>query len=141
MANAPLISVDFIIQNPHGKFLLGKRINRPAKGFYFVPGGRVFKNEKLSDAITRIADTELGLKKVDPDFSSFKGVYEHFYEDSFLDKSMSTHYVVLAFSFELESFEYVSDQHCEFQWLSPSEILKSSKVHEYTKNYFHSDSN
>jgi colanic acid biosynthesis protein WcaH len=28
--NTPLISIDFIIENQAGEFLLGKRVNRPA---------------------------------------------------------------------------------------------------------------
>ncbi len=43
VANTPLISIDLIIQNSQKKILLGKRINRPAQGYWFVPGGRVRK--------------------------------------------------------------------------------------------------
>ncbi len=31
--------------------LMGIRINNPAKGKLFVPGGRVYKNEKIVDAL------------------------------------------------------------------------------------------
>ena len=30
---------------------MGIRINNPAKGKLFVPGGRVYKNEKIVDAL------------------------------------------------------------------------------------------
>jgi len=43
--NTPLVSIDFIIQNSSGEFLLGKRLNKPAKNFWVVPGGRSRKNE------------------------------------------------------------------------------------------------
>lgn len=39
--STPLISIDLIVENERGEFLLGKRTNRPAQGFWFVPGGRV----------------------------------------------------------------------------------------------------
>ena len=47
--NTPMISIDLcVIKNK--SILLGERINPPAKKFYFVPGGRIFKNESLKDA-------------------------------------------------------------------------------------------
>lgn len=44
--NTPLISIDLIIYNAKSEVLLGKRNNPPAKAHYFVPGGRIYKNEK-----------------------------------------------------------------------------------------------
>jgi colanic acid biosynthesis protein WcaH len=41
--STPLISIDLIVENESGEFLLGKRTNRPAQGYWFVPGGRVQK--------------------------------------------------------------------------------------------------
>jgi hypothetical protein len=35
--STPLISIDLIVENERGEFLLGKRTNRPAQGFWFVP--------------------------------------------------------------------------------------------------------
>ncbi len=40
---APLVTIDLIIRNPKSDVLLGKRLNRPAQGFWFVPGGRIRK--------------------------------------------------------------------------------------------------
>ena len=55
----PLIAIDLCIL--HGrKILLGKRLNPPAKDFYFVPGGRIFKLEKKENVIQRILMHELG---------------------------------------------------------------------------------
>ena len=42
--STPLVSLDFIVENSRGEFLLGKRTNRPAQGYWFVPGGRVAKD-------------------------------------------------------------------------------------------------
>ena len=50
--STPLISIDLIVENAHGEFLLGKRLNRPAQGYWFVPGGRVQKDEPLRAALT-----------------------------------------------------------------------------------------
>ena len=51
----PLVSVDLIIENRLKQILLGKRVNRPAQGYWFVPGGRILKNETIKDAIKRIS--------------------------------------------------------------------------------------
>ena len=48
IASTPLISIDLVIKNNTGRILLGKRTNRPAQGFWFVPGGRVLKDEPVS---------------------------------------------------------------------------------------------
>jgi 8-oxo-dGTP pyrophosphatase MutT (NUDIX family) len=55
---APLVAIDLIIRNRRGEVLLGLRNNEPAKGCYFVPGGMIVKNERLTDAFTRIVKNE-----------------------------------------------------------------------------------
>lgn len=50
VANTPLISIDLIIRNESGMALLGQRLNQPAQGYWFVPGGRIFKDENFSQA-------------------------------------------------------------------------------------------
>jgi len=41
---APLVSIDLIVRRGDGLVLLGRRTNEPAKDFWFVPGGRIYKN-------------------------------------------------------------------------------------------------
>jgi colanic acid biosynthesis protein WcaH len=38
--SAPLISIDILIKKDN-KILLGKRINKPAQGYFFSTGGRM----------------------------------------------------------------------------------------------------
>ena len=57
--STPLVSLDFIVENSRGEFLLGKRTNRPAQGYWFVPGGRVQKDETLEAAFERLTMAEL----------------------------------------------------------------------------------
>lgn len=59
--STPLISIDLIVENTPGEFLLGKRLNRPAQGYWFVPGGRVQKDEPLHVAFERLTETEPGV--------------------------------------------------------------------------------
>ena len=91
---APLISIDLVIKNKEGQVLLGKRNNRPAQGFWFVPGGRVLKDEQLDIAFERLLKTELSLDKGE---AKFIGVYQHFYADNVTEDDFSKHYIVLAY--------------------------------------------
>tara|TARA_B110001469_G_C9549075_1_gene272453 strand:+ start:93 stop:530 length:438 start_codon:yes stop_codon:yes gene_type:complete len=131
--SAPLVSIDLIVKN-NNMFLLGKRVNNPAKDYLFSVGGRVYKNEKINDAIMRIADSELGVSlKSTP---KFIGVFEHFYDNSIYE-NVSTHYVNLAYEMETEELlRLPTEQHNEYQWLTLEELLKSKLVHKYVKDYF-----
>lgn len=133
---APLISIDLIVE-VKGKYLLGKRLNSPAKNFWFVPGGRIFKNEKISDALERIEKKEINFDITKSEVSFF-GVFEHFYPDSFVSKDISTHYIVLAYNIaiDLDNLDLPMDEHSEYQLFTKDEILKNDCVHEYTQNYF-----
>ncbi|WP_408344541.1 NUDIX domain-containing protein [Paraburkholderia sp. RL17-337-BIB-A] len=75
----PLVAIDLIVPNENGSYLLGHRVNRPAQGFWFVPGGRIRKNERLDDAFRGIARDELGNACVERADADLVGVYEHLY--------------------------------------------------------------
>lgn len=49
-----LASIDLVIINSPGQILLGKRGNRPAQNYWFVPGSRICKNETLINAFKRL---------------------------------------------------------------------------------------
>jgi colanic acid biosynthesis protein WcaH len=50
---APLVSIDLIIRDNADRVLLGLRNNEPAKGYFFVPGGIILKDEPLPEAFAR----------------------------------------------------------------------------------------
>lgn len=132
----PLVSIDFVIRSERGRVLLGKRVNRPAQGFWFVPGGRIRKNERIADALERIAQTELGFSLKQP---QLLGAYDHMYPDNYHGREgITTHYVVLGFGANLsETVNFNGDeQHSELRWWEVKDLLASSEVHENTKNYF-----
>ena len=58
--SAPLISIDILIKKDN-KILLGKRINKPAQGYFFSIGGRINKNETIDNALARVALNELNI--------------------------------------------------------------------------------
>ena len=131
--STPLISIDLLVKKDN-KILLGKRINKPAQGYFFSIGGRVYKNETIDNAMIRIAKNELNIElKLIP---RFIGVFEHFYDDS-IYKGVSTHYVNLAYEYEAEEIPNLpTEQHNEYQWFTIDELLKSEQVHKYAKDYF-----
>ncbi len=134
----PLVSIDLIIEDKAGRILLGMRENEPAKGFWFVPGGRILKNERIANAFERIIKDELGLE-ISYDQAEFVGVFEHLYPTNFAKKEgFGTHYVVLAHRVKLISdAEPTADtQHSNLVWFEVKQILGDKKVHENTKAYF-----
>lgn len=85
--HVPIVSVDLVVECPDG-IVLGKRANEPAKGEWFVPGGRVRKGEALEDAVIRVAREELNTTV---EIREQLGVFEHLYDES--DVGDSKHYV------------------------------------------------
>ena len=144
--NAPLISIDFCIVF-EGKLLLGKRKNPPAKNVYFVPGGRIQKNETLKSAQKRLLADEIGLTNLSclKKGIKFMGIFEHFYEDNFLGQNdFNTHYIAHAYKIELNdlnqiNYSKVQEQHDIYKWLSIEDkfLDKNNKIeiHKYTQNY------
>ena len=133
---APLISIDLIITNSKNEMLLGERINRPAVGYWFVPGGRILKNETIEYAFRRVSKAELGVQ-IELDAASFSGVFQHFYEDNTYDESFGTHYVALAYriTLDLPLQNIPKSQHNAFQWWNLADLASANKVHAYTKQY------
>ncbi|HRQ56887.1 MAG TPA: GDP-mannose mannosyl hydrolase [Azoarcus taiwanensis] len=136
----PLVSFDLVVQRADGKILLGLRNNRPAQGFWFVPGGRIRKGETLDAAFERLTRTELGVEIARGE-CRLLGVYEHLYEDSVFgegDDAPSTHYVVLGYALRCAD-AFVArlpfEQHARFAWFEPAAVLSSEAVHPNTKAY------
>jgi colanic acid biosynthesis protein WcaH len=138
---APLVSIDIVVKDPQGYTLLGLRVNEPAKGKYFVPGGVIRKNETIRDAFARILNAEIGIK-ASLDEAAFLGVFEHFYETNrFADPDYGTHYVVLAYEICLSQRPLIEidSQHSATRWMSQTEIRQADGVHPNTKAYFSLD--
>lgn len=123
--------------------LLGQRLNRPAQGFWFVPGGRIRKDETMAQAFTRLAQEELGLIASGLADATFLGPYEHFYDDNFCNENFSTHYVVLGYKLivDLDINVLPNDQHKAYRWLSTDDLLAANDVHINTKFIFRTGSN
>jgi len=68
---------------------------------------------------------------------SFYSTFEHFYENSFVDDNISTHYVVLAYKIKIEEeLNLPEDEHSEYSYFSKDEIMTNNYIHKYVKDYF-----
>jgi colanic acid biosynthesis protein WcaH len=104
--HVPIVSVDLLVRY-EGGIVLGKRTNEPAKGEWFIPGGRVHKGETRREAVHRVAGAELDISV---EIVESLGAYEHIYDSSNSEGVKSKHYlangyVVDAHSDSLESNE------------------------------------
>ncbi|MEZ9077686.1 GDP-mannose mannosyl hydrolase [Vibrio cyclitrophicus] len=135
--STPLVSLDLVVRNSDGQVLLGERTNRPAQGYWFVPGGRILKDEAFDVAFKRLTSVELDVE-LSLSSASFLGPYEHHYSDNFSGDEFSTHYVVLGYEvvLDLELSELPSEQHRAYRWWDVDELLGSELVHQNTKDYF-----
>lgn len=137
VASTPLVSIDLVIRNSDNQILLGLRTNRPAQGFWFVPGGRICKDETFEQAFERLTKTELG-RLVPLSNAQFLGPYQHLYKDNFSGLDFSTHYVVLGYQMVLDiNLDAIpTEQHNIYRWWTEKELLDSPSVHRNTKAYF-----
>lgn len=132
---APLFAIDLVLLNEQGKILVGQRKNAPAKGYWFVPGGRVFKNESLESAFKRISQAELGLQ-IERHQAWLLGLYDHFYDDSVFGADIDTHYINAAHLIKLDvgqALNLPKQQHQDYRWQSFNDIEQDNTVHQNSK--------
>ncbi|GAB3691606.1 GDP-mannose mannosyl hydrolase [Salinarchaeum chitinilyticum] len=127
----PIPSVDLVVNCPEG-ILLGKRANEPAKGEWFVPGGRIQKGEPIQGAVHRIAEEELGIEVT---IERSLGVYDHFYEASDVPESGGKQYIAHAYVVSAANCDVVSDdQHRDVQVFESPPKLLHPHIEAYLKD-------
>jgi colanic acid biosynthesis protein WcaH len=134
--NTPLVSLDLVIRSENNELLMGMRVNEPAAGSWFVPGGRIRKDESIEDAFLRITKAELG-KSYPIDHARLLGAFTHKYQTNFAHMpGISTHYVVLAYELQADvNLEQLPmEQHSGYRWVAENGDL--AKVHPNARAYF-----
>jgi colanic acid biosynthesis protein WcaH len=137
-----LVSIDLVIKDPKGRILLGLRTNEPAKDYWFVPGGRIMKDENLEEAFERISEEELGVKYSLAE-ARLLGPFSHQYEtNSYLEPGISTQYIVLAYELHQNDDKIPNNkiQHSEYKWIAVEDLdspesLIAGKIHQNTLVY------
>ena len=137
IGRTPLVSIDLVVENEKGEILFGFRTNRPAKDYWFVPGGRILKNETLDDAFLRLTLNELGVEISRKD-ARLLDIYEHFYQDSVMGEKPSTHYVVAGYHLKVQqkSLALPSGEHPnEYKWCAKAKVKDDTTVHKHSSDY------
>ncbi len=134
--HTPLVSIDLVVCSGDHKVLMGMRVNEPAAGLWFVPGGRIRKNESIEEAFARITGTELG-KAYPIEHARLLGAFTHKYATNFAhEPDITTHYVVLAYQLQtdIDPLQLPVDQHSDYRWIGKGDDLAS--VHPHAQAYF-----
>jgi len=132
--HTPLVAIDLVVCCEQ-RVLMGERQNQPAAGYWFVPGGRIFKDETLAQAFQRISSVELGTACAIDD-ARLMGTFTHHYDNNFAEvPGIGTHYVVLAYqlNIELQLSALPTQQHLAYRWLAAD---NQYKVHPNSQTYF-----
>src|SRR3989344_1353318 len=136
LEHMPIPCIDFVLYH-QGKVLLMYRTKEPAKGRWWVQGGRIFKHEQLEEALQRLARREIGsegkiIKKL--------GVYEYHSDKAALGVKTGTHSIVVVYLVKpiKNNFAVSMDEtHSKYRWISHigkdldpyvKEVIKDSKV-------------
>jgi colanic acid biosynthesis protein WcaH len=137
VAHTPLISIDLIIENHQDQVLLGQRLNKPAQNYWFVPGGRILKDETMAQAFARLTKMELGIE-LQLSQAELIGPFEHFYSNNYFNDQFTTHYVVLGYRLkcEINILTLPDEQHGKYKWFDKEALINSNDVHHHTKLYF-----
>lgn len=69
-SQVPRLTVEIIVKSEDG-ILLTLRDIEPYKGIWHIPGGTVYFNERLSDAVKRVAKKELDIVVTDSKFINY----------------------------------------------------------------------
>ena len=136
--NAPLVAVDVVLRDRNGNVLLMLRNDEPARNWYFVPGGRIRKNETIRAAFERIVKSETGCDAAF-DVARLIGVYDHIYSTNrFEQEGYGTHYVVLAYELVLNQGARIEldPHHTAYEWLDEADLKRRPDVHPNVKAYF-----
>lgn len=138
IASVPLVSVDLLLVR-QGKVLLGLRRDEPARGTWFVPGGRIRRAESIAAALQRVWSAELA-GEMPIGQHELVGAYEHFYDCAFDGSAVATHYVVLAYRFYISETVALHPASHREQWWAPVDACPSQHngytVHPNTRAYF-----
>jgi len=109
--NVPIVCVDVIVRR-EGRVLLLRRRNEPLKGEWWIPGGRIDRGEKSTDAAIREVFEETGLRIERP---RLYAVLEGFFDTC--AQNCSCHSLSLIYEAESKSGDVKIDKESsDFMW-------------------------
>ena len=112
----PIVCVDCIVVNDRGEYLLVRRANEPFKSEFWIPGGRVYKNERLINAVHRKMREEIG---VEVEIIRNVGFFEEFLEKTAQDIENGAHTVSIVYLVKPKNLDIKIDgQSSEWAWFN-----------------------
>jgi colanic acid biosynthesis protein WcaH len=117
----PVFCIDLIIKRKEdGKMLLCRRKNDPREGEWWVPGGRVFRMEKVRYAVERKLKEETGYKLIA--IPRIVGFMDNLYVQS--------HTPALVFLVHVDGKiePSLDTQHDAWRWVSDGSLVKSVQL-------------
>lgn len=128
----PVLCVDVMIRYK-GKYLLIKRNEEPMRDVYWVPGGRVLKNESLRSAAKRKIREETGLV---PYEMEMVGIYEDQYEESSLGRIPDGyHTVAVVFEAFVDSLDGLKLDRTSEDWKLSNTLPSRFKIKVFSEEY------
>lgn len=126
LENMAIVCVDVAIYNHKHELLLIKRRNEPARGQFWLPGGRIYKGEVRRNAAIRKVHQECGIVV---DFLVELFTSETIFEDG--PDGIPVHSVNTVYFTMIKDTDIKLDsQASEFAWLSPADWLLGD-IHPY----------
>ena len=124
MENMPIVCTDGVIVNDNGEYLLVYRNNHPLKGEYWLPGGRVMKNETLCEAVKRKMNQELG---IDVEIERLLGFFETVFQKTRVSGIGGFHAISFVFLLKpLQEKIVLDSQSSDWKWFNelPAKFLE-----------------
>lgn len=120
----PIVCIDSVIVNANREYLLVKRNNHPLKGEYWLPGGRLLKNETLREAVIRKMNQELGIAV---EIDRLLGFFETVFKKTSIDVTGGFHAVSFVFLLKpLQEKIVLDNQSSSWKWFKelPRKLLE-----------------
>ncbi len=113
MSTAPQVAVGAVVLDAHRRLLVVRRGNPPAQGLWTLPGGRLERGERLTEAVAREVREETGLLV---EVGELIGTYE------FIDADV--HFVILDYRAEVRSgIQRAGSDVTDVAWMGRNELL------------------
>lgn len=125
----PIACVDLVVTRPDGAVLLVRRVNPPAQGEWWFPGGRVHHGERRVDAAARKLREECGLDGGPP---RERGTFDLLLplEEGTLSHGITTVFVMPV----LEDQVSLDAQSSAAAWRTPGEWRRTEALHPFVRD-------
>lgn len=130
----PICCIDLLFIDFDNRVLLMRRSNHPAKGYLWFPGGRLYKDETIDEAISRKSVEETSIAPIS---SSFLDIQETIFPScSFHPFSIHTINLCYLIKWSGDPTDAVinDSQHSDLVWLPIIDVVSRDDIHPGVSN-------